>query len=110
MTPPAGALTEPCSRLLHLNGGAGIHEFLPDRLGFVLVDAFLYGLRGSVDQVLGFFQAQTGHFTYDLDNIDFIGAYGRKNHRKLGFLFHRGSRRAACRAASPARMNASALA
>src|SRR5687768_23840 len=34
---PAGAL----KNLLHLDGRAGIHELLPDGLGFVLRDAFL---------------------------------------------------------------------
>src|SRR5712664_3326026 len=44
-------------KLLDLDLGAGLFELLLDRSGFVLVDAFLDGLRSAVNQVLGFFQA-----------------------------------------------------
>src|SRR5579864_2831857 len=44
--------------LLHFDGSARLGKLLLDRLGFFLRDAFLYRLGSSVDQVLGFFQAQ----------------------------------------------------
>src|SRR5947209_15872162 len=42
------------ARLLQLDGAAGILDLLLDLLGFVLVDAFLDGLRSAFDQRLGF--------------------------------------------------------
>ena len=42
-------------KLLDLDLGAGLFELLLDRSGFVLVDAFLDGLRSAIHQVLGFF-------------------------------------------------------
>ena len=51
-SPPRFVAAEP--RLLDLDLGAGGLELGLDVLGFVLGHAFLDGLRGAVDQVLGF--------------------------------------------------------
>src|SRR6266849_8984283 len=55
-------------KLLDLDLGAGFFELLLDRSGFVLVDAFLDGLRSAIHQVLGFFEAQAGDFADRLND------------------------------------------
>src|ERR1700682_6487258 len=58
------------SKLLDLDFSAGLFELLLDRSGFVLVDAFLDGLRSAIHQVLGFFEAQAGDFANRFNNVD----------------------------------------
>jgi aromatic ring-cleaving dioxygenase len=58
--PSAGASRhrETFRSLLELDGAAGFLDLLLDLLGFVLVDAFLDGLRSAFDQRLGFAEAE----------------------------------------------------
>src|SRR5437763_102009 len=71
----AGPETWPkAKKLLDLHLGARFLELLLNRRGFVLVDAFLDGLRRAIHQVLGFFQAQAGDFADRLDDVDLVAA------------------------------------
>src|SRR5690606_25419038 len=60
-------------QLLDLGSAASLGDLLGDRLGVRLRHAFLDGFRGAVDQILGFLQAQAGHRTHYLDDVDFVG-------------------------------------
>src|SRR5690606_413235 len=72
-----------------LDLGARVFELLLQRSGVGFVQAFFHGLRRAVDQVLGFFQAQAGSGTDDLDRLDFLLAGGNQDHREFGLLFSR---------------------
>src|SRR5579859_5697870 len=73
--------------LLDLDLGASLFEDLLDLLGFVLVHAFLDGLRSSLDQVLGFLQAQAGDRTDFLNHVDLLVAGIGEDHVEVGLLF-----------------------
>src|SRR5277367_1163015 len=75
-TPRQRRLPPPPSKrkLLHFDRCADIDELLLDRLGFVLIDAFLDWFRRAVHQILGFLQPQTGDFPHRFDDVDLIGA------------------------------------
>src|SRR6185436_5136694 len=60
--------------LLHLNRRAGLLELLLDLLGLLLVHAFLDGLGGGLDQVLGLLEAQAGDRSHGLDDLDLLVA------------------------------------
>src|SRR6267378_1475562 len=61
-------------KLLYLDLGAGLFELLLDSGRFVLVDAFLDGLRRAIHEVLCFFQAQAGDFADRFNDVDFVAA------------------------------------
>src|SRR6476469_6152051 len=83
---------------LELDGAAGFLDLLLDLLGFVLVDAFLDGLRRAFDERLGFAQAQAGDRADFLDHVDLLAAVAGENDVELGLLFSsRSSSAAACR-------------
>ena len=58
-----------------------------DLLGFVLVDAFLDGLRSAFDQRLGFAEAKTGDRADFLDHVDLLATVAGQDHVELGLLF-----------------------
>src|SRR6202165_6246597 len=96
----------PAGKLLDLDLGAGLFELLLDRSGFVLVDAFLDGLRSAIHQVLGFFEAQAGDFTDRFNDVDLVAANIRKHAGALRLLFRRrraARRRPAARGHQPGR-------
>src|SRR5262245_16981890 len=71
--------------LLELDSGAGVRELLLHFFSFILAHAFLNRFRSAIDEVLGFFQAEAGQFSYNLDNIDLIGS-DRSQHDIEGVL------------------------
>src|SRR5579872_285645 len=75
--------------LLNLNSSASFRELLLNGLRFFLGDTFLDALGGAVDQILGFFQAEAGHFADSLDYIDLIGADVLQDDGKLGLFLGR---------------------
>src|SRR5467141_2308832 len=92
-------------QLLDLDLGAGLFELLLDRSGFVLVDAFLDGLRSAIHQVLGFFEAQAGDFADRFNDVDLVAANVREHDGEFRLLFRRC--RAACRRPAACRHNRS---
>src|SRR5467141_4477558 len=88
-----------CKKLLDLDLGAGLFELLLDRSGFVLVNAFLDGLRRAIHQVLGFFQAQAGDFADRFNDVDLVAANVREHDGEFRLLFRR-CRAACCRPAA----------
>ena len=87
-------------RLFHFYGCASLGELLLYSLGLFLGNALFHVLGRSVDQFLGFFQAQAGDFADGLDYIDLIGADFLENDGEFGLLFGR-SRTAAAAAPPP---------
>src|SRR6185369_2496029 len=79
--------------LLDFDLRAYVLELLLDRRGLVLVHAFLDRLGRTLDEVLGFLQAERGDLADDLDDVDLVGADFGQRDRELGLLFHRGRRR-----------------
>ena len=78
--------------LLDLDGCAGFGQLGLDLVGFGLRNAFLEGFRSTVDQVLGFLEAETGNdFANDLDDGDLVAAGSLKNNVKRILLLSRGS-------------------
>src|SRR6187551_2537455 len=73
--------------LLELDGSAGILDLLLDLLGFVLVDAFLDGLRSALDQSLRLAEAKTGDRTDFLDHVDLLSAVAGQDDVEFGLLF-----------------------
>src|SRR5260363_166766 len=76
-------------RLLELDLGASLLELTLDLLGLVLVDAFLDRLRRTLDEVLGFLQAQAGDGANFLDDLDLLVAGRSQDNGELGLLFRR---------------------
>src|SRR6187200_511725 len=73
--------------LLELDGSAGFLDLLLDLLGFVLVDAFLDGLRSAFDERLGFAQAEAGDGADFLDDVDLLATVAGEDHVEFGLLF-----------------------
>src|SRR5271155_5320430 len=73
-------------KLLDFDGCDAI-ELLADGFRVVLADVFLQGLRSSVDQVLGFLQAEGGDFADSLDGVDLVRAGILEDDGELGLLF-----------------------
>ena len=82
-------MSAPHSPLFHFDNGARIGELLLDGLGLFLGNALFYALGRSVDQFLGFFQAQAGDFANGLDHIDLVGADLFEDDGEFGLLFRR---------------------
>src|SRR6478609_3548711 len=78
-----------CRRLLQLHLGAGLLELRLDLLAFLLRDAFLHGLRGAFDEILGLLQAEARDHADLLDDLDLLVAHGGENDRELGLLLNR---------------------
>src|SRR3972149_3479172 len=74
------------SPLLDLGLAAGFGEFLGDRLGVGLGNAFLHRLGRGIDQILGFLEPQSGHFAHGLDDVHLVVADGGEDHGELGLL------------------------
>ena len=72
--------------LLELHFGTGGLELLLDFLGLGLVDAFLDGLGGAFDEVLGFLEAQAGDGSNFLDGADLVRASLEEDDGELGLF------------------------
>src|SRR5271163_4266944 len=57
-------------RLLHLNRGAGLLEFLLELVGLLALDALLDRLGGLIHERLGLFQPEPGRGADDLDHLE----------------------------------------
>src|SRR6202451_1005060 len=90
--------TEP--DLLDFDHRASVRKLLLDGLGFLFGNALFYRLGRSVDQLLGFFQAQAGDFADSLDHIDLVGADFLEHDGEFRLLFRRSRR---CRSTAAAR-------
>src|SRR5512147_2124618 len=75
--------------LLDVDLGAGFFELLLDLGGLVLRDAFLDRLGRALDEILGFLEADAGHFADHLDRVDLVAARVGQDDRELGLLFSR---------------------
>src|SRR6478609_356970 len=74
-------------RLLELDGAAGFFDLLLDLFGFVLVDAFLDGLRSAFDERLGFAETQAGDGADFLDDVDLLATVAGEDHVEFGLFF-----------------------
>ena len=72
--------------LLDLDLAALLLEGGLDLLGLVAGDAFLDGLRGRVDEVLGLLEAEAGELADDLDDRDLVRADLGQGRGELGLL------------------------
>src|SRR6187200_148418 len=72
--------------LLDFDLGALLLEGSLDLLGLVLGDAFLDGLGGRVDDILGFLEAEPGELADDLDDRDLVRADLGEDGGELGLL------------------------
>ena len=80
--------------LLEGNGCAGFFELSLGLLGSFLVGAFEDSLRSTVNQVLGFLEAEAGDATNFLDDVDLVSAGIREDDVELGLFFFSSSSRA----------------
>src|SRR5262245_23165997 len=86
--------------LLDFDLRADFLELLLDGRGLFLGHAFLDRLGRTLDEVLGFLEAERGDLADDLDDVDLVGAHFGERDGEVGLLF-RGRRRG--RAAAAAR-------
>src|ERR1700730_2961894 len=75
--------------LLHFHCRSRLGELLPDALRLVFGDTLFYSLGGAIDQVLGFLEAQAGHFADSFDYIDLIGSDFFQDDGKFGLFLSR---------------------
>src|SRR5690606_21731792 len=80
------------AKLLELDLGAGSFQLGLEVFGLGLGNAFLDGLRSSLDQVLGFLEPEAGDAADFLDDVDLLGTGIGEDHVELGLLFGSGSR------------------
>ncbi|MPM50518.1 hypothetical protein SDC9_97260 [bioreactor metagenome] len=88
---PARKLGLVCKQLgclFDFAGSANFFERRNDLLGVFFVDAFLDFARCAIDDVFGFFEAEAGKLTNDLDDLDLLGADFLEDDVELGLLFH----------------------
>src|SRR5690606_42004610 len=71
---------------LDLDGSACFLELLLDALRFVLRHAFLDGARHTLDEVLGFLEAQARDGADDLDDRDLVVPKGGHDNVELGLF------------------------
>src|SRR3954471_4935176 len=76
--------------LLELDACAGLFELGLDRVGFLLVHAFLDGARSRVDEVLGLLEAEAGDGADDLDHLDLLATRRGQHHVEGRLLLLRG--------------------
>src|SRR6188508_3603671 len=95
---PPGTGCQPRSRLLDLDGRAGLLELGLDRIGLLAGHALLDCLGGAVHHVLGLLEAEARDRADDLDHADLLLA-GLGQHDVEGALLLRSRRvaAAACR-------------
>src|ERR1700723_2910130 len=74
-------------RLLNFQFRAGFFELRDDSISFSLGDTGLDRLRSSINQILGFFQAQSGDFADDLDNTNLVSASSLQDNIKGSLCF-----------------------
>ena len=74
------------TQLLQLDLGADLLEGRLDLLGLVLADALLDGLRRTLDEVLGLFEAEARDGADFLDDLDLLVADAGEDDRELGLL------------------------
>src|ERR1700685_2871542 len=82
--------TEP--DLLDFDHRASVRKLLLDGLGFLFGNALFYRLGRSVNQLLGFFQAQAGDFADSLDHVDLVGTDFLEHDGEFRLLFRRSRR------------------
>src|SRR5690606_23867250 len=91
------------SRLAELDDGASLFELLLRRLGFVLVHAFLDGLRRGLDEILRFLQTERRQLAHGLDDVDLVRTDFLQDDVELGLFLGGGGSAAGCRGASRGR-------
>src|SRR5215208_710551 len=69
-----GEQSPACAGLLDLDARARFLQLALDRIGLAFVDAFLDGVRRSIDQVLRFLKPEAGDRADDLDHLDLLVA------------------------------------
>src|SRR5690606_34498101 len=74
VVPVPGRAGASWTRLLELDGGAGALEGFLRLVGVVLGHALEHGLRGRLDEVLGFLEAEAGEAAHLLDDADLLVA------------------------------------
>ena len=77
--------------LLELDLGASFFQLLLSVFSISFGQAFFNSLRSTVNQVFGFFQAQTGDFAHDFNDANFVCANVSQEHGEFGLLFSGGS-------------------
>src|SRR5665213_264215 len=75
------------SKLLNFQFRARFFELCDDSISFRFGNTALNRLRGSVNQILGFFQAQSGDFADNLDYADLVGASSLQDDIKRSLFF-----------------------
>src|SRR5690606_41147393 len=78
--------------LLELDFSASFFKLLLSSFGISLGHGFLDGLGGTVNEVLGFFQAQAGDFTHGLDDADLVRADFSQHDVEFGLFFSSSTR------------------
>ena len=78
-------------KLLNLNLCACSLESLLNRLSLILGNAFLNGLRSTLNHLLSFLKSETGDLTNCLDNVELLSAEGLENNVELSLLLCCGS-------------------
>ena len=91
---------------LQFDGGALLLELLLHLLGLGLGHAVLHRARRTIDQVLGFLQAERGELADDLDDVDLLVTAGLEDDGELRLFLDRG--RGTRAAAAPAAAGAAA--
>ena len=78
--------------LLDFGFGASVQQLLERCFGVGLRNCFLHRLRGAIDQVFGFLQAQARQLAHGLDDLHLVGAGFEQHDIEFGLLFgHHGS-------------------
>src|SRR5215204_1241625 len=80
--------------LLHFDDRALLFQLGLDAGRLILADARLHRLRGTIDEVLRFLEAEAGQLAHDLDDLDLLRAGFLERDRELGLLLNRRSGRA----------------
>src|SRR5688500_8158442 len=73
---------------LHFHARSLLLELGLDLGGFVLRDAGLHDVRGTVDQILCFLETEAGDLANHLDDLDLLGTRFLEGDVELGLLFH----------------------
>ena len=88
VSPPDGRVFQAFKKkLLEFDLGADFFDLLLHLFGFSLGDAGLDGLRSSLDEVLGFLEAEAGQFADDLDDLDLVRADVGEDNVEFGLGF-----------------------
>ncbi len=80
-------------KLLNLNGCTDLFKSLLESLSVFLGNAFLNGLRCTVNEVLCLLKSKSASVLNNLDNVELLVASSSKDNVKLGLLLCSGSDR-----------------